>query len=142
MSMNGAWHGKLVPGQVTDDSEMAMCLMRGLNEGEEKMDLKPICKYYGLWRHNKPLGIGRTTRECLNCIDPNDPDPSKPFIETKTNLGATSLSNGSLMRVTPLAVWCSNLSPSEIEAAVTADASFTHSQSHVHHAITAYCVAI
>ena len=122
MSMTGGWYGQLCPGQLTDDSEMAMCLLRGLVEGNGQMDLNPICKYYGLWIHSNPIGSGRTTKACLQCIDPNNPDPRKPYEKTKKGFPATSLSNGSMMRVTPLAVWCTKLSATEIEKAVTADA--------------------
>ena len=51
-------------------------------------------------------------------------------------------SNGSMKRVVPLAIWCSNLSNEEIEKAVFADASFTHSNPLVHNITSAYCIAI
>ena len=33
LSMEGGGHWNVAPGQVTDDSELAMCLMRGLIDG-------------------------------------------------------------------------------------------------------------
>ena len=143
MAMTGAWDGKLSPGQVTDDSEMSMCLMRGLVEGNGKMDLKPICKYYGTWVKDN-IGIGSTTRQCLPHCKPDNPEPNKVYAFTSSEKcrGATSISNGSMMRVTPLAIWCSKLSNEEIEQAVKADASFTHSLPLVHNVITTYCIGI
>eukprot|EP00354_Favella_ehrenbergii_P003620 CAMPEP_0170472944 /NCGR_PEP_ID=MMETSP0123-20130129/14907_1 /TAXON_ID=182087 /ORGANISM="Favella ehrenbergii, Strain Fehren 1" /LENGTH=92 /DNA_ID=CAMNT_0010741585 /DNA_START=208 /DNA_END=486 /DNA_ORIENTATION=+ len=38
------------------------------------------------------------------------------------------MSNGSLMRITPLAVWARNLSLDELEQAVEAEVSMTHSK--------------
>lgn len=39
MDMNGGGPFKLGPGQVTDDSELAMCLIAGLKEGQETLNL-------------------------------------------------------------------------------------------------------
>ena len=47
MPGGGCWH--LTPGQVTDDSELAMCQMRGLLAGKGKFDLFHIALYYGTW---------------------------------------------------------------------------------------------
>ena len=45
MEGGGCW--ALAPGQLTDDSELAMCLMRGLIDGDGKLNSAQICKYYG-----------------------------------------------------------------------------------------------
>ena len=47
-----------------------------------------------------------------------------------------------MMRVTPLAVWCSKLTNEEVEKATKADASITHSQQLVHNVIATYVVGI
>ena len=39
MDMPGGGCFNVSPGQVTDDSELAMCLMRGLLAGEGKLDI-------------------------------------------------------------------------------------------------------
>ena len=49
MDMPGGGCFNVSPGQVTDDSELAMCLMRGLLAGEGKLDLFYHCVYYGHW---------------------------------------------------------------------------------------------
>ena len=49
MSMPGGGPHMLAPGQVTDDSELAMCLMHGLVEGEGKLAMSKVVRYYGLW---------------------------------------------------------------------------------------------
>ena len=49
MSMPGGGPHMLAPGQVTDDSELAMSLMHGLVEGEGKLDMSKVVRYYGLW---------------------------------------------------------------------------------------------
>ena len=49
MGMPGGGCWNLTPGQVTDDSELAMCQLRGLVAGEGKFDLFHLCLYYGSW---------------------------------------------------------------------------------------------
>jgi len=75
--MPGGGYWDLRPGQVTDDSELAMCLLRGLVAGKGKLDLFHHALYYGYWVHYEPFDIGVTTwnglgplRECLQNPDP------------------------------------------------------------------------
>eukprot|EP00352_Strombidinopsis_acuminata_P001447 CAMPEP_0176389642 /NCGR_PEP_ID=MMETSP0126-20121128/38534_1 /TAXON_ID=141414 ORGANISM="Strombidinopsis acuminatum, Strain SPMC142" /NCGR_SAMPLE_ID=MMETSP0126 /ASSEMBLY_ACC=CAM_ASM_000229 /LENGTH=71 /DNA_ID=CAMNT_0017758567 /DNA_START=139 /DNA_END=354 /DNA_ORIENTATION=- len=56
MPGGGPWG--LTAGQVTDDSELAMCLMNGLVEGNGKLDPKYICKYYGKWYQSNTTANG------------------------------------------------------------------------------------
>ena len=47
------------PGQVTDDSEMAMCLMQGLAQGQPPLlPLDAIAARYAAWYHSDPFDIG------------------------------------------------------------------------------------
>ena len=48
----------VAPGQITDDSELAMSMMRGLLAGEGKLDLFYHCVYYGHWFQYGPFDIG------------------------------------------------------------------------------------
>lgn len=90
MQMPGGGHWRTQPGQVTDDSELAMCQMRGLLAGKGKLDLFHHALYYGYWIHYDPFDIGRTTinglfglKDCLN-----NPDPSISHEATKNELGS------------------------------------------------------
>lgn len=71
--------GVLAPGQVTDDSELAMCLMQGLIAGGGKLDLNEICSMYGKWMKSPPFDIGQTTSQALMHTQSAEPDPSKPM---------------------------------------------------------------
>ena len=44
------------PGQVTDDSEMAIALLEGLLESQSKLNPENIIKYYAKWMDSKPFG--------------------------------------------------------------------------------------
>ena len=39
LTMPGGGHWNLLPGQITDDSELAMCMLRGLLAGNGKLDI-------------------------------------------------------------------------------------------------------
>ena len=78
--------------------------MRGLIDGKGKLNTAHIVKYYGLWYRDGPFDIGLTTRKAMKTINPDQPRISAPR-KTSAVENKNSLSNGSLMRITPLAVW-------------------------------------
>lgn len=77
-----------VPGQITDDSEMAVALAESIIErgGYEK---EKALEHYRQWYYSKPFDIGMTTFRALGGYSA----PSE-----------TSQANGALMRISPLAV--------------------------------------
>ena len=58
------------------------------------------------------------------------------------NFNCLSESNGSLMRLTPMAVWGHKLSEAELKEAVRLEVKFTHSSEIVIEACFLYCLAI
>ena len=101
------------PGQVTDDSEMAMSQAYGIMDNTEIKVLNEnlIYYYYLIWYNSHPLDIGTTTRKALNILklDENNNIKNIKFsrrikeqIAEKNN---DSLSNGFLMRISPLLCW-------------------------------------
>ena len=142
MPGGGIW--LLAPGQITDDSELAMCQLRGLVAGNGKFDPFHLARYYGYWVSMWPFDIGQTTQNGLKplgeCRD--NPNPKVSYQAAKRGPGAKSMSNGSLMRVSPLAVWAHKLTMEDLERAVKADVSFMHSKKEMADIVTAYCLAI
>jgi ADP-ribosyl-[dinitrogen reductase] hydrolase len=65
MNMVGGGPFKLAPGQVTDDSEMAMMQLNGLVDGNGTLNTFALCKFYADWYHSDPFDIGITTRRGL-----------------------------------------------------------------------------
>ncbi len=57
----GGWLG-VKPGQVTDDTEMALAIARALL-AENCWDLKGIAEQFLLWMRSKPIDIGSTVRK-------------------------------------------------------------------------------
>lgn len=112
--------------------------------GRGKFDSFHLALFYGHWIHCGPFGIGYTT---LNGLGPlaeclNNPDPSVSHTAARSDPGSTSLSNGSMMRISPLAVWARNLSIEELERCVEVDVSMMHSKQDMWNICTAYCLAI
>ena len=135
--------GKMVvgPGKYTDDSELAMSLCQGLVECGTKFDANKIVKYYGMWYESPPFDIGHTTRVALCNASSHDPNAQKVY-DAAQELNKMSESNGSLMRITPLAVWCRNLSIPEIIKIVPQEVALTHSNLFAKLCATAYCIGI
>lgn len=73
MQMPGGGPHHCAPGQFTDDSELAMCLLQALANGQKGVLLKDdVAKMYGKWLGSNPFDIGFTTRNALGDL-PNDP---------------------------------------------------------------------
>ena len=74
MQMNGGGPFGLAGGQITDDSELAMCLMQGLiNSNIDSPELPTInqdkiAEQYSNWMKSPPFDIGRTTRNALGAL--------------------------------------------------------------------------
>jgi ADP-ribosylglycohydrolase len=98
-------------GQVTDDSEMAMCLGFGIMDSNSLKDIDQdiIFKYYGAWAKSKPNDIGQTTRKALNEFKfdyfSNNQNLNEVFQKIKQS-NYNSKANGFLMRISPFVVWC------------------------------------
>jgi ADP-ribosylglycohydrolase/fructose-1,6-bisphosphatase/inositol monophosphatase family enzyme len=118
----GTW--STLAGQPTDDSEMALCLARAIvRDGGFHAD-RVLAAYQG-WMHSRPFDMGRTTRSALR----GERDPE-------------SAANGSLMRVSPLAIWAHRLDDDAIAALARAESGITHVHPRCRDACAAFCIAI
>jgi len=61
--IGGGWL-KLRPGQVTDDTEMALCVGRAIT-GTRGWSLKAVCDEFATWLKKVPIDVGNTTRRGL-----------------------------------------------------------------------------
>src|SRR5437870_668800 len=59
----------LVPGQVTDDTELALALARCLVK-ESSFDIYEIAQAYVTWFHSQPFDVGKTTSQAFQGTDP------------------------------------------------------------------------
>ena len=100
-----------LPGQVTDDSEMALSLAYAImdNPLKEELLVDYIYFYYGAWFKTQPLDFGKTTKNALRDFDFEKDHPHlKTFITREGKIkedNLSSLSNGFLMRKSPFIAW-------------------------------------
>lgn len=103
MTMPGGGPFGLGEGQVTDNSELAMCLMQGLLQGEGQLDMDAVAHYNGLWGQSEPASYGITVGRAIKPLT-DGRAMADVCIAAAESRNASSQSNGSLLRLTPLAV--------------------------------------
>lgn len=127
----------LLPGQITDDTELAMALARSLVK-EHKYDDDMVAAGYKEWIESDPFDVGMTTRSAFSCRG------SVPVLSEKMRLHASpdSQSNGSLMRQSPLGIFGWNMSPDQLADLSCRDSKLSHPHLACQESCVAYTYAI
>jgi len=94
--IGGGWL-HLKPGQVTDDTEMSLCIARALT-AKGGWDLAAIAKEFARWLRGKPIDVGATCRRGIRDY------MLKGQLETPYN--EWDAGNGGVMRMAPVALFC------------------------------------
>ena len=92
--IGGGWL-HLAPGQVTDDTEMALCLGRSLARRQD-FDIKDVCDEFAAWLKTGPVDVGNTCRRGI-----------RRYITNGTTEGVYcegDAGNGAAMRNLPVAM--------------------------------------
>jgi len=118
----GRWD--LLAGQPTDDSELALALARSILEADG-YDPEAALRAYRDWHGSQPFDVGRTIGAALS---------GRPDV--------TSQANGSLMRVSPLAVFAHAASAEAAVAWARADSRLTHPHPVCGDATAAFVLAV
>jgi ADP-ribosyl-[dinitrogen reductase] hydrolase len=123
----GGWL-HLKPGQVTDDTEMSLCIARALTAAG-KWDLAGIGRQFAAWLKGQPRDVGATCRRGIRDF------MVKGQLETPFN--EWDAGNGAVMRMAPVALFCLGDEALLARCAV-AQARLTH-----HHPLSdAACVTV
>ncbi|BCR06553.1 ADP-ribosyl-[dinitrogen reductase] hydrolase [Desulfuromonas versatilis] len=93
--VGGGWLN-LKPGQVTDDTEMSLCIARALTAAGG-WDLQGIAENFVGWMRSKPIDIGSTCRKGIRDY------MRKGQLETPCN--EWDAGNGAVMRMAPVALF-------------------------------------
>ena len=93
--VGGGWL-KLSPGQVTDDTEMTLCVARGI-VGSGGWDLGPIADRFARWLSGDPADVGATCRRGI------EEYMKKGRLEGPPD--EKGAGNGAAMRVAPVALY-------------------------------------
>ncbi len=117
--VGGGWL-KLKPGQVTDDTSMALALGESILKAG-RVDAQAAADAFDAWMRAKPVDIGATVRRGLLAFRKTG-DPKMPRSEHDAG-------NGAAMRVLPVPLATLHLSEDEVRAACRAQAHVTHNNS-------------
>ncbi|MEJ6020091.1 ADP-ribosylglycohydrolase family protein [Corynebacterium sp. H113] len=100
-----------IPGQVTDDSQMAMMLARSI-DALGTFDPADVFNRYQYWYSTNPVDIGNTCKLVLS----------------GEGFNPHSEANGTVMRVSPLGIYCARDNISTVQAVTFAheEAALTH----------------
>ena len=119
LSPDGPWP----PGEITDDSEMGLCLSYAIMDMPDikALDHKYIFFYYGVWIQTKPIAAGAATKNALKLFkydehtrliynkteeeEKNNNEIMKGIDETINKINIQTLANGHLMRISTFHVW-------------------------------------
>ena len=96
--IRGGWL-KLKLGQITDDTEMTLCIARSIAQNK-KFDAKDIARRFVEWFYDSPIGAGGTTKTAIELLKQGTPWSEAGY----NNIGLLSLGNGSVMRCSPVAL--------------------------------------
>ncbi|MBB1092556.1 ADP-ribosyl-[dinitrogen reductase] hydrolase [Rhodopseudomonas pseudopalustris] len=113
--IGGGWL-RLKPGQVTDDTDMALALGRSLIRCGG-MDVRDVCEEFAAWLKTGPVDVGSTCRRGIRRYITNG-SIEGPYFEGDAG-------NGAAMRILPLALATFGR-PAEAEAWTVAQGHITH----------------
>jgi ADP-ribosyl-[dinitrogen reductase] hydrolase len=143
MPGGGVW--RVAPGQITDDGELAMCLLRAL-AAAGGFDEDRVAANYVAWYESPPFDIGGTTAAALRGwrtrADGDMAGAAEGLRTAAARASMGSKANGSLMRAAPLGVWGTMVDEPKLVAACRADSALTHPNGSCCDAVAAYNVAI
>ena len=126
----------LVPGQVTDDSELSIGLLHSLLKSKmyKKED---VAQKYLKWFSSKPFDIGQTTLKAFRGAN-NYTD----IVHNSKKYNQNSLSNGCLMRIIPLAIYGVKTDNNILSKYCYEDSQMTNPNEITTDATLVYCFAI
>ncbi|AYV82235.1 MAG: putative ADP-ribosyl glycohydrolase [Homavirus sp.] len=126
-------------GQVTDDSEMMFGLLESITD-KGGYDQTDVAMRYIKWYETKPIDIGNTIKRAIctrkKASNYND------MVSNSIEMNKYSLSNGALMRISPLGVLGISMTDDRLKQIVNLECDLTHPNALVKDVCYIYCVAI
>lgn len=138
----GTWG--TIAGQPTDDSEMALALARSI-VAAGRYDEELAARAYGAWLASGPFDVGSTTSRALAAIarrGRGDAGGESAAARARAAASRESQANGSLMRISPLAIYGADLDLDVLAGLARADATLTHPHPVCQDAAAVFVIAI
>ena len=136
--IGGGWLS-LRPGQVTDDTDMALALTRSLVE-RGGYEPEAALVHYLRWFETDPPDVGSTIRGVLSKVV-GGVDVGEAARQVHEQSGGLSAGNGSLMRIAPLGIRYRNDTHALMDAAQR-DSALTHFDPLAGEVCALYCAII
>jgi ADP-ribosylglycohydrolase len=139
MHFQGRYNDEPIKGQITDDTEMELCMLEALIEGyhDEYFPSDRIATKYIEWYKSNPADIGQTVEfALLGATEEID------VISNVEEHNEWSESNGSLMRCIPLAVFGVIKGEDKLFSMCETETKLTHHSSIVSTITLIYCTVI
>lgn len=101
----GVWN--LEPGQITDDSELALTLAQNILDNK-KPEHQSLAQRYIEWYKSDPFDIGTSTKNSFSKKNRKEMLEATKLWNDKhlEENGMNALSNGALMRIAPMCIFC------------------------------------
>jgi ADP-ribosylglycohydrolase len=128
----------LVAGQITDDTQLAVCLARSLVD-RGRLDVDDLARRFVAWRPHA-FDIGTTTRAAIDRLVRGEPAATAGRSAWHDSRRSAA-GNGSLMRIAPLAVW-HGLRGSDPARDAVDESLVTHADPRCALACAGFCAAI
>ena len=128
----------VIPGQITDDSELALTLARVLPL-RRGFQLSEVVPYYQQWFLSRPFDIGRATRTAFG---ETSEKLTVELCHQRAKANRESLSNGALMRISPMGMLATTWNNAQIWERASGESSLTHPSPIVQEASVLYVMAI
>ena len=132
LTMPGGGAHRVGPGQITDDSELALCLAYGLLSDS----WEAVAMHYNRWIQTAPFDIGNTCRVAFT-----HSKTAQAMTRAAARNNMASKANGALMRLSPAIVYGCRLPVSQLESVVKTDALLSHPNPTVLACNVCYAVA-
>jgi ADP-ribosylglycohydrolase len=126
LTMPGGGVFGLAPGQITDDGELTLCLLRALSERGGVYDPDLVASYYIEWAESRPFDMGQATSSALLGHECAADAPAQQVTKAAAANNMNSKANGALMRITPLAAASAKWTAEEAVHWARVDAAMTH----------------
>src|SRR5688572_4339439 len=137
-SITGGGPFAVAAGQITDDTQMAVCLATSLVQ-KGRYEVQHVARSYVRWRPHA-FDIGQLTASAIDRIAAGE-DPLRAGRAAWEASGRRSAGNGSLMRTAPIAVrYCSD--PEARRVASLTDSGITHADPRCQIACAAFNAAL
>jgi ADP-ribosylglycohydrolase len=139
--ISGSRQFQTLPGQPTDDSELALLLARSIIHSGG-YDQEAAAKAYAWWYESGPFDIGNATKQALRAAWDAGRKGKCVAVAAEKAADPVTQANGALMRVSPLGIFGWSSGPSQLAAHARMDARLTHPSPVTQDANAAYVLTI